>query len=74
MNKRVNATSHLATTKSSDFVLPMLQGRRFQVHSFERDVQALNGHNSRYHTRRNTLLCSLKQKGNLPSPLSGKRQ
>ena len=52
----------------------MLQGRRFQVHSFEQDAQALNGHILRYHTRRNTLLCSLKQHDNTFSPLSDKRQ
>ena len=54
VNKRVNVTSDLPLQNLLTLELPMLQGRRFQVHSFERDVQALNGHNSRYTARRNT--------------------
>ena len=33
----------------------MLECRHFQVHLFERDVHALNGHNSRDHARRISL-------------------
>ena len=54
VNKRVNVTSDLPLQNLLTFELPMLQGRRFQVHSFERDEQALNRHNSRNNARRNT--------------------